>query len=127
LPEQISGKNITYSILKEDIGRVYKKYNFDDRLILLYENTVEIELFDYFKKESIDLAIIDACHDTKYVINDFIKIHPYVEDSGIILFHDTHPNMKGHLVGSYYAAMILRSKGYDIRHLSNTWWGIYIK
>jgi len=127
LPEQISG-TITSCILKKDeIGRVYKKHGFSNRVVQLYQNTIDLELSEYFDGPKVDLAIIDACHDTDYVINDFLKVEPYLRNDGLILLHDTHPSMIGHLAYSYIACMKLKRKGYDIKHLDNTWWGVYRK
>jgi len=43
------------------------------------------------------------------------------------MLHDTHPSMQNHLVGSYYGCMKLRKMGFDIKHLKDTWWGVYRK
>jgi len=127
LPEQISGNLKTYVLHKDEIGRVYKKYGFSDYVVQIYQNTLDIELSEYLLDNNIDLAIIDACHDTDFVINDFLKIEQYIINGGLIMLHDTHPSMKNHLFASYYACMKLRKMGFDIRHLKNTWWGIYSK
>jgi len=127
LPEQMSGAVTTFALRQEDIGRVYRTYGYESRVTQVYANTLVMDLRSYMAPETIDLAVIDACHDTSYVINDFLKVLPYVRDGGILLLHDTHPSMKEHLVGSYMACMTLRRSGYDIKHLCNTWWGVYVK
>jgi hypothetical protein len=82
----------------------------------------------------VDFAVIDACHDTRFVINDFHKILPYMSARGLMLFHDTDPNLseqirqsplKGHLATSYLACLLLRRAGHDVRHLAGTWWAIW--
>ena len=65
LAEQISGEAITYTLSKDEIGRVYRRYGFSDRVAL-------------------------------------------------------------HLWGSYRACMVLRRRGFDIRHIKNTWWGVWV-
>jgi hypothetical protein len=35
--------------------------------------------------------------------------------------------MRAHLGGSYIACMKLRRQGFDIRHLTGTWWAVWIK
>lgn len=126
LPEQISGSVITGVLSKESIGRVYKKYGFSNRVVQIYENTLSVDLEKYMAKESADFAIIDACHDIDYIINDFNKILPFLKKDAIVLFHDTHPSCRGHLLNSYQACMKLRKQNYDIKHIKNTWWAIWI-
>ena len=59
---------------------------------------------------TVDLAIIDTCHNPEYVVNDFHKVRPFMSSKGIVLFHDTHPSMKDTLRGSYMACMLLRAR-----------------
>ncbi|ROL61757.1 class I SAM-dependent methyltransferase [Bacteroidetes/Chlorobi group bacterium ChocPot_Mid] len=124
--EKQTGNLVTYNLEQNDIGRVYRNHGFENRVIQIYENTLYMDLSKYIDGKIIDLVIIDACHDTDYVINDFKKVIPFVKKGGIVLFHDTHPSMDNHLIGSYTACMILRKKGYDIKHIENTWWGFWI-
>lgn len=124
--EEQSGNIVTYELKKDEIGRVYRQYGYDNQITQIYANTLHLELSGYFSAPTIDLAIIDACHDTDYVVNDFLKIMPFVRAKGIVLLHDTHPSMKRHLLGSYRACLYLRQKGYDIRHLAGTWWGVWL-
>lgn len=125
LPEQISGDIITFALTKEDIGRAYRKSGFASRVQQIYANTLDLDLSPYLKAGSVDFAIVDACHDTPFVINDFLKVVPYMKPGGLVLLHDTHPSMEEHLLGSYRACMYLRKQGYDIRHLDKTWWGVW--
>lgn len=124
--EKQTGRNTSYSLTEQEIGRVYRRYGFADRVVQVFQNTLHLDLSQYLQSSSVDLAIIDACHDTSYVINDFFKIKPYVKPHGIVLFHDTHPSRHAHLLGSYVACMRLRRKGFDIKHIRDTWWGIWI-
>lgn len=122
-----TGDTTTFDLTVDEIGDVYRKHGFADRVIQIYKNTLDLDLSEYLDKPLLDIAIIDACHDEEYVINDFLKVEPYVSPGGMILLHDTHPSMKQHLVGSYVGCMKLRARGYDIQHLEGTWWGIWIK
>ena len=124
LPDQISGINTTYSLEKELIGLVYRKYGYQNRVTQIYENTLNLDLSYYFNDPCIDLAVIDACHDEEYVRNDFTKIAPWIRRDGMVLLHDTHPGMHGHLKGSYAACLYLR-KHFDIKHIKNTWWAFW--
>jgi predicted O-methyltransferase YrrM len=120
-----TGKLTTYSLTADEIGSVYRKYGYSNRITQILANTLDLDLSPYLPKQSVDLAIIDACHDTNYVINDFHKVYPYIKSGGIVLFHDTHSSMNAHLIGSYRACMHLRKNGFDIRHIEETWWGVW--
>ena len=124
--EQTTGDIITFKLTHNEIGRVYRAHGLAGNVVQIFKNTLELDLSEYFTQPIIDLAIIDACHDTEYVINDFSKIQPFVSPQGVVLFHDTHPSLEQHLRGSYEACMQLRRKGYDVRHIQHTWWGIWI-
>lgn len=117
----------TYELGLEAIGQVYRNYGYSDRVVQILSDTMLLDLGSYFDRPLIDVAIVDACHDTRYVISDFCKVCPYVRRGGIVLLHDTHPSMEWHLAGSYIACMKLRRKGYNIRHISGTWWGAWVK
>jgi SAM-dependent methyltransferase len=125
LPEQISGDAITFALTKEEIGEVYRQNNFTARVEQIYANTLTMDLSTY-NLPFMDLIIIDACHDFDFVINDFTKVKPYLRPGGIIVFHDTYPpRPRGHLGQSTWAAMTLRSRGFDIYHIHESWWGIW--
>jgi len=127
LDEEQTGGITTFNLTKEEIGRVYRKHGFEDRVVQIYKNTLDLDLSEYFQTQEIDFAIIDACHDVDYVINDFTIIEPFMNKDSMIFLHDTHPNMKDHLKGSYIACMNLRRKGFNIKHLKGTWWGVWCK
>ncbi len=125
--EAMTGDMTTYDLSKEEIGIAYRNSGYSNRVVQIFENTLHLDLSKYFKEPIVDFAIVDACHDTDYVINDFHKVLPFMKADGIILLHDTHPSMEDHLGGSYVACMELRKEGHDIRHVANTWWGIWRK
>lgn len=125
--EEQTGTTVTFELSREEIGRAYRASGFEDRVVQIFENTLHLDLSQYFKGREVDLAIIDACHDTAYVLNDFEKVAPFIKPGGVVLFHDTHPRLPADsFSGSYIACILLRRKGYDIRHLRGTWWGIWI-
>ncbi|MFH1049574.1 MAG: class I SAM-dependent methyltransferase [bacterium] len=124
--EKQTGELTTYNLVQKDIGRVYRSFGFENRVLQIYENTMTMDLSKYMDGKVIDFVIIDACHDTAYVINDFHKVLPYVKPGGVVLFHDTHPSMLNHLIGSYTACMKLRKEGFDIKNIEDTWWGFWI-
>lgn len=125
--DEQTGEITTFDLTYNEVGCVYKSYEFAGRINQIYKNTLHLDMSEYFDKPIVDFVIIDACHDEDYVINDFLKVEPFIASGGMVLLHDTHPSMKGHLMGSYVGCMKLRAKGYDIQYLENTWWGIWIK
>ncbi|MGI0060808.1 MAG: class I SAM-dependent methyltransferase, partial [Nitrosotalea sp.] len=125
LLEDQTGGITTFGLTKDEIGRVYREYGYGSRVVQIYENTLKMDLSRYLHRGQVDFAIIDACHDPDFVINDFLKITPFLKENALVFFHDTHPSMKKHLWGSYSACVRLRFKGYDIRHLKGTWWGVW--
>jgi predicted O-methyltransferase YrrM len=120
-----TGASITFELSASEIGRVYRDHGYGGRVTQILQNSLDLNLGDILPGPVVDLAIIDACHDFEYVINDFNKIHPFVSPAGIVLFHDTHPSMTKHLEGSYLACVSLRAHGIDVRHIDGTWWGIW--
>jgi len=126
--EEQTGVLTSFDLTKEQIGRVYRAHGFAPRVVQIYADTMRMDLSPHFPKPVVELAIIDACHDTEYVINDFRKVQPFVIPGGLVLFHDTFPSLyTSHLDGSYRACLELRRQGHDIRHLKNTWWGVWIQ
>ncbi|MCL7452194.1 MAG: class I SAM-dependent methyltransferase [Anaerolineae bacterium] len=124
--EKLSGKLTTYQLKEEQIGSVYRKYGYGDRVTQILENTLCLDLSSYFSGPVLDLGIVDACHDAEFVINDFLKVQPFVRHGGVVLLHDTHPSMGRHYHGSYRACMLLRHQGHDIRYLAGTSWALWI-
>ncbi len=122
-----TGTLTTYHLTAEEIGRVYREEGFSKRVVQIFANTLQLDLSEHFDAPIVDLAIVDACHDTDYVINDFLKVKDFIKPGGMVLFHDTFPSMTpSHLDGSYKACLILRRRGYDVRHLKNSWWALWI-
>jgi hypothetical protein len=126
-PEQQSGQITSFALNADDIGRVYRRHGFASRVTQIFANTLDVDLSRYVGIGSADLAIIDACHDVRFVENDFLEVAPFIRCGGMVLLHDTHASMSEHLWGSYVACVRLRRHGYDIRHVKNTWWGVWRK
>ena len=42
-------------------------------------------------KPVIDMAFIDACHQSDVVVEDFDDLFPYIIEDGLIFLHDTYP------------------------------------
>ncbi len=122
-----SGDTVTYALAPGEIGRVYRANGFGHRVVQILENSLTVGLARYLSGRLVELGIIDACHDVEYVMNDFLKLEPYVAPGGIVLLHDTDPSMEGHLRGSYRACVRLRRAGFDIRQVEGTWWAIWMR
>ena len=127
LPENISGDITTFAIGKEEIGVVYREKGFSDRVTQVYANTMDLDLSEYLEFTTVDFALLDACHDTEYVLNDFELVRPFLCPGAVVLMHDTHPSCENHLSGSYDACVELRRRGYDVKHIEGTWWGYWRK
>lgn len=48
------------------------------------------------RKPSIDMAFIDACHQSDRVVADFDDLFPYITENGLVFLHDTYPIDKGY-------------------------------
>jgi predicted O-methyltransferase YrrM len=124
--ELMTGSSTTYSLKREEIGEVFVAAGFAGRITQVFANTLDLDLAPSLAEgEKVDLGIVDACHDEEYVVNDFLKLLPFMSERGVILLHDTDAKMEGHLRGSYMACMKLRKRGHDIRQLRGTWWGVW--
>lgn len=120
-----TGDVVTFELKPDEIGRVFRNAGFASRVTQIFANTLHLDLTQHLERETAELGIVDACHDEPFVLNDFLKLVPYIRRNGVILLHDTHPSMEEHLKGSYVACLRLRKMGYDIRHLAGTWWGAW--
>ena len=126
LPEQLTGEVVTFALEREHIGRVYRNHGFADRVTQIYANTLQFRPNEHLEPGTVDLAVIDACHDFEYVRADFLAVAPMMRPGGMVLLHDTHPSRAGHLRESYDACVWLRGQGFDIRHIRGTWWGCWV-
>lgn len=125
LPHQIEGKGTTFSLSKDEIGSVYKKHGFEKRVRQIYMNTKNLSILDFVEQGAVDFAIIDACHDSEFVVNDFLRIFPSLSNNAVVLFHDTNPSLNLHLIDSYIGCMYLRKKGFDVKYFENSSWGFW--
>ena len=125
LPEQMEGSVITFSLEREQIGLVYRQHGFQDRVVQLYANTRSMDLSRWVPPRSVDLAIVDACHDPEFVVNDFIQVLPTLRPAALVLLHDTDPSAEGYLLDSYLGCMYLRKMGFNVKHVSGTSWGVW--
>jgi len=127
LSTDTSGTLRTMDLEKSEIGHVYREKGYSDRVTQIFTDSLDLIIEKYAKKNQFDLAVIDACHDYEYVLNDFFVIEPLVADNGYVLFHDCHPSAIGHLDSVWKACCHLSKAGYDIAHVKGTWWAIWVK
>lgn len=120
-----SGVLVTYALTEDEIGRVYRRHGYDGRVNQLIVNSLDLNLRMHVGNALVDLAVVDGCHDTAFVLNDFEKVRPFIRPGGVVLFHDTHPSQSGHLSGSYRACLLLRRRGFDVKWIEGTWWGYW--
>jgi len=122
--ENTSGNYRTYDLSREEIGSVYKKYGYQDRVQQIYIDSMNF-IPEASTNTDFDLVIIDACHDFEYVINDFLSIFHLVNMDGYVLFHDCDESMHGHLAGCWRACTHLRKAGFNIKKVQSTWWALW--
>ncbi|ANE50020.1 class I SAM-dependent methyltransferase [Flavisolibacter tropicus] len=128
-PEEIKqgGKLVTYAPDREEIGSAFKETPFSKNIHQIYANTA------YWEPNigTIDFAIIDGCHDTKFVYNDTKKILKHAKKGSFILWHDFNPSLVKKFNWIHTVC-----KGVDqlcrdglitdrIYHIKDSWVGIY--
>jgi predicted O-methyltransferase YrrM len=122
------GRLITGAFSKDIIGSYYREKKIKN-ITQIYANTLS------WKPDigMIDVAFIDGCHDYEFVINDTLKLLPYIKPNGFILWHDFNPDLalKYDWIGEVCMAVDwLQSNGYlpgEIYHIKDSWVGIYQK
>lgn len=122
-----SGTHRTYDIQKNVIGHVYRTHGYGSRVQQIIDDSLFVSFDDHFSEPVFDLVIIDACHDYEYVLNDFLKIVDRVVSGGWVIFHDCAPDRGGHVRQVWDACNSLCSAGFDIKHIRNSWWGVWQK
>lgn len=122
-----SGIHRTYDIEENQIGHVYRAHGYDSRVHQIVADSLFVSPEELYPDRVFDLVIIDACHDYEYVLNDFLMIVDRVRSGGWVVFHDCAPGHGGHVRQVWDACSSLRCAGFDIKHVSNSWWGIWQK
>lgn len=122
-----SGRLTTHPLRADEIGQVYRRHGFESRVTQVFADTRNLHLSDLLHGRRIDLAVIDACHDYDFVARDFRLVVRFMSEWGVVFFHDLHPSLAGHLLDSYAAGLWLRRRGFDVRHLDGTWWGMWTR
>ena len=82
------GKLITGAFGRDMIGSYFREKGVSN-ITQVYANTLTWEP----DIGTIDVAFIDGCHDTEFVINDTLKILPHMRPGGFILWHDFNPDL----------------------------------
>lgn len=126
LNKGIGGKSTTAAFELEKIGEEYKKRKLQN-IIQIIANTAT------WKPDisEIEVAFIDGCHDTEFIINDTKKVMSTMKEGGFILWHDFNLDLsKKHRwigdvclgVEKLYEEGVIKNR---IFHLKDSWVGIY--
>lgn len=90
------------------------------------EGVITADTDSFFKNNGgkFDLVYIDACHEKNQTKRDFINSFNALNDDGIILFHDIHPNSlndtKMTACGNVYELWIGIVNTFDVNAIINT-------
>jgi predicted O-methyltransferase YrrM len=127
-PEEFEdgGVYTTVKLEKEQIGSYYRERGFEN-VTQIFANTA------YWEPDigQIDVAYIDGSHDTRFVINDTLKVLKYTKPGSFILWHDfnlslvdVYPWIRSVCLGveTLYKKGLLTGR---IFHLRDSWVGIY--
>lgn len=63
----------------------------DPRFKFFHMTTREFAQTLVRSEPKIDMAFIDACHESEAVLQDFDDLFPWIIDDGMVFLHDTHP------------------------------------
>ncbi len=104
---------------KGEIGASFHGSTYERRIQQIYCDTRELII-----KRSFDLIMIDANHDTDYVISDTKISISCCRDDSIILWHDFHPTLASPWICSVRLAIeTLGNEGYidGLSWFENSW------
>lgn len=119
--------NIIKLIPNDYIGVDIKKQDNIDYFLNKYKNfkffnETTDNFFHILKKNNsnikFDMVFIDACHSHEATYNDFLNVKEYVNEDGIIFFHDCYPASKEwttpQLCGdAYKTSEVIRKKHFE--------------
>jgi len=129
-PEEVAsgagGSLTTNALSVDEIGKAYRDRGLTS-VVQILANTATWEP----DIGPIDVAFIDGCHDTDFVIRDTLKVLAHMRPGGFILWHDFNPALakKFHWIASVCDGVErLCRKGAvqgRIFHLRDSWIGVY--
>lgn len=127
-PEEIDrgGRFVSMAPAREEIGRYYRELGLAN-VRQVFANTA------CWSPDSgpIDLAFIDGCHDTAFVINDTRKVLERCRPGSLILWHDFSPRLAPvyHWIADVCRAIDRLYRRRELRgpilHLQDSWVGLY--
>lgn len=121
------GNFITHSLDRQVIGSYYRERGLRN-IVQIYADTAK---WDPRTVPPLDLALIDGCHDTNYVVNDTRKALSRLRRGGFVLWHDFSPDHAERYDWIHAVCLgverLLRSglvRG-EIYHVRDSWFGVY--
>jgi hypothetical protein len=129
-PEEIisgaGGVHTTHALETEKIGSEYRKRGHKN-VKQIFANTLTWQP----DLSGVEVAFIDGCHDTDFVVNDTIKVLKTMKPGSFIMWHDFNPELV-HKFGWIFDVCFGVEKLYEkkiltnrIYHLKNSWIGLY--
>lgn len=129
-PDEIAsgagGRLTTKALSVDEIGRAYRERGLGN-VVQILANTANWEP----EIGTIDVAFIDGCHDTNFVVRDTRKVLDHMRPGGFILWHDFNPALakKFEWIGSVCNGVeqlcrkgVIRGR---ILHVRDSWIGVY--
>jgi predicted O-methyltransferase YrrM len=121
-----AGTLTTVKLAREEIGRYWRGRQIAS-IKQVYANTALWEP----ETDHIDVAFIDGCHDTEFVINDTIKVLRHMRPGAFLLWHDFSPSLAPKLgwIASVHRALetLFRRRILSGRvlHVRDSWIGVH--
>ena len=104
---------------REEIGKEYRPLNTNGRIQQLFGDST---IFDYRPyHRSIDLVLVDACHQFDAVITDSRNALKLLGEKGVVLWHDFGNSR------DVTRALKRLAKELPIFHIEGTWLAAYVK
>lgn len=129
LPEQITGKLITDSLKKDQIGSFTTEKGIKN-IHQFYADSMTWEIPECVN--NLSMAFVDGCHDTEYVYSDSKKVFGRIRPGGFIVWHDFNPDYRNNPAFSWIKDCMAGVERFcsemklnRVFHLKNSYMGFY--